>query len=231
MEDVNMQVEDPSSQFNGTGAPFHQRTTLRKVAIVGGGPTRLRAPFRDRSWDIWAFSSRRTRYPRISRWFEIHHMTDLRQQLASKKRGRRTFRGYMRFMRRLKCPVYMAKTHTRIPNSVEFPKDKLVTEFGRCFTSTAAFLVALAIQEGYNVIGLWGVDVKGAKYRRQRPALRYLLSLARRRGIRIYLPRRSTLRIPKTPRFVATKVLYAYGWRSRYAWWRYRLKRRRGKRR
>src|SRR5690606_1531584 len=47
----------------------------RKVAIVGGGPTRRYAPYRDESWEIWAFSSRRSRYPRVTRWFEIHSMT------------------------------------------------------------------------------------------------------------------------------------------------------------
>lgn len=204
-------------------------SSAQRVAIVGGGPTRRRAPYEDESWDIWAFSSRAWRYPRITRWFEIHAMTDLRQQLASRKRGRRRFRTYMQFLRRLDCPVYMMREHPRIPNSVRFPKDELVEEFGRCFTSTAAYLIALAIVEGYEEIGLWGIDVRRKEYRRQRPALRYLLSLARQQGIEIYVPRRSALRIPEEPRPVRTRVLYAYGWRSRYAWWRYRL--RKGKRR
>lgn len=200
---------------------------LRKVAIVGGGPTRRRAPFSDPSWEIWAFSSRRWRPPRITRWFEIHHMVDLRQQLATKKAGRRTFRGYMRFMKRLKCPVYMDKARKSIPNSVEFPLKPLLAEFGRCFTSTASYLIALAIHEGYDVIGLWGVDMRGKKYVRQRPAVRYLLAIARQRGIEVRFPKGSRLRIPsRPPRVPRTRVLYAYGWRSRHAWWRRRVYRR-----
>lgn len=201
----------------------------KKVAIVGGGPSRKRAPFRNRSWDIWAFSSRRWRYRRITRWFEIHHMTDLRQQLADKKRGRRTFGGYIRFMRRLKCPVYMRKSHPRIPNSVEFPVEELLEEFGPVFTSTVSYLIALAIVEGYEVIGLWGIDTKGPKYRRQRPAIRYLLGVARQRGIKIRFPKGRALRISRRPRMVTTRVLYAYDWRSRGAWWRDRVRRRRRK--
>lgn len=199
---------------------------LRKVAIVGGGPTRRRAPFKDASWDIWAFSSRLWRPPRITRWFEIHHIVDLRQQLATRKAGRRTFGGYLRFMRRLDCPVYMYKPRRSIPNSVEFPVDRLLAEFGRCFTSTASYLIALAIQEGYDVIGLWGVDMRGKKYVRQRPAVRYLLGIARQRGIELKFPRSFRLHIPARPKCPRTRVLYAYGWRSRHAWWRRRVHRR-----
>ena len=37
----------------------------KKVAIVGGGPSRRLAPYSDPSWEIWAFSSRLYRYPRV----------------------------------------------------------------------------------------------------------------------------------------------------------------------
>lgn len=198
----------------------------KKVAIIGGGPTRVRAPFKDPTWEIWGFSSHLWRPPRIDRWFEIHAMTDLRQQLATKKRGRRSFGGYMRFMRNLDCPVYTQRVHPRIPTSVEFPVESLLNEFGRCFTSTAAYLIAFAITEGYDVIGLWGIDLRGPKYRRYRPAIRYLLSVARQRGIELVLPRSFPFRVPDEPKFVRTPILYAYDWRSPRAWWRDRVRRR-----
>lgn len=198
----------------------------KKVALVGGGPSRRRAPFDDSSWEIWAFSSRLWRYPRVDRWFELHAMTDLRQQLSWRRRGRRTFAGYMRYLRRLDCPVYMQNEHPDIPMSVAFPLDTVLERFGRCFTSTVSYMVALAIIEKYDHIALWGIEARGSEYIHQRPALRYLLSLARQQGIRVDLPRTSAIRVPKTPRFVPTKVLYAYDWRSRHAWWRYRVRRR-----
>jgi len=202
----------------------------KRVAIVGGGSTRKKAPFKDKSWPIWAFSSRRDRYPRVDRWFEIHSMTDLKEQLARRKRGRRTFRGYMRYLRRLQCPVYMQRVHPKIRNSVVFPKDELVDEFGKIFTSTASYLLALAIMEGYEEIGLWGVNPKGINYSHQRPAIRYLLGVARQRGIRLRFPKDFSIRVPKKPKFVKTKVLYGYDWRSRHAWWRKHLKRRKKRR-
>lgn len=206
-------------------------TRRLKVAIVGGGPTRKKAPYKDKSWDIWAFSSTHDRYPRITRWFEIHALADLKQQLATKKRGRRTYPNYMRFMRRLRCPVYMQRRHRSIPCSVPFPKQKVLKAFGRCFTSTASYLIALAILEGYKVIGLWGIDLKGSSYDRQRPAIEYLLGVAVKRGIRVVIPRGSKIRVPQRPKFVATRVLYAYDWRSPGAWWRKRVLARLRKRR
>jgi len=198
----------------------------RKVAIVGGGPTRRDAPYGDCSWEIWGFSSHKWRFPRVTRWFEIHHLTDLKQQLATRKPGRRSFKNYMHFMRSLECPVYMAKAHPKIPQSVTFPLDRLLKEFGRCFTSTASYLVALAILEGYDVIGLWGIDPTSKSYSYQRPTLKYLLAIAKQRGIRIVFPPGLRLKIPDQPRFVRTRVLYAYGWRSKHAWWRDRVRKR-----
>lgn len=203
-----------------------RRRKYWKVAIVGGGPTRKKAPFRRRSWEIWAFSSRLDRYPRVNRWFELHALKDLKQQLAGKKKGRRSFKNYMRFMRRLRCPVYMQKRHRRIPCSVPFPLRAVLRRFGRIFTSTASYMIALAIMEGYKVIGLWGVDLKGKDYKRQRPAISYLLSLARRKGIRIVLPKGSAVRVPRRMKKPKTRVLYAYDWRSKGAWWRERVWRR-----
>lgn len=197
-----------------------------KVAIVGGGSTRVDAPYDDTSWDIWAFSSRDWAYPRVTRWFEIHAITDLRQQLAPRKRGRRTFSDYVRYMRRLRCPVYMQRRHKQIPRSVVFPKSTLLKEFGRCFTSTASFLVALAMVEEYDVIGLWGINPKGRVYGRQREALEYLLSLARLRGTQLVFPPGVRFRLSRRPKFVSTPALYAYDWRSRHAWWRERVRRR-----
>lgn len=201
-------------------------TRARKVAIVGAGPTRRKAPYDDPSWDIWAFSSKIYRWPRISAWFEIHHITDLREQLVGRKPGRRSFANYWRFMSRLKCPVYMQKVHASIPNSVVFPVEPVVEEFGRCFAGTAAYMIAYAMQLGYTTIGLWGISPKSNSFPYQRRSLSYLLSIARRRGIEVVLPRGARIPIDDEPRPVSVPALYAYEWRSPRAWWRRRVWRR-----
>lgn len=198
----------------------------RRVAIVGGGPSRRLAPYADPSWDIWAFSSLRLHTPRITCWFEMHALGDLRQQLHRPTRRKRSYRAYMRFLRQLDCPIYMQRVHKGIPNSIRYPIEDAIAEFGRCFTSTASYLIALAIMQGYETIGVWGIHLtERTVYARQRPGVEYLLGVARSRGIHVQLPPKSTLRVPTRPRLVRTRVLYGYDWLSPHAWWRRRFRR------
>ena len=50
-----------------------------KVAIIGTSPSsRMLAPFADESWQIWVCSQGNVgKLPRVSKWFEIHSITDL----------------------------------------------------------------------------------------------------------------------------------------------------------
>lgn len=193
----------------------------RHVAIVGGAPSRRWAPYGDPAWEIWAFSSLRLHTPRITRWFEMHAPGDLRSQLKVDTRWRLSYRSYCRFLMNLTCPVYMQQTFPAIPGSVRYPLEQALRTFGRCFTSTASYMIALAIMEGCDTIGVWGIQLTSpAVYGRQRPAIEYLLGVARQRGIRVVLAPGSTLKVPPRPRLPVTPVLYGYDWRSPGAWWR-----------
>lgn len=43
-----------------------------KVAILGKLPTKMKAPFNDSDWDIWAFNYHSDKLPRVTKWFDIH---------------------------------------------------------------------------------------------------------------------------------------------------------------
>lgn len=217
----------PSSQVPFGQVPADKKQEAarkRKIAIVGGGPTRVSAPYADPSWEIWAFSSKKWKYPRVTRWFELHAMEDLRSQLSKPKKGRRTFSEYMRYLKKLRCPLYMQRKHPAFPTSVAFPLQDVLNAFGRCFTSTASYMVALAILEGASVIGLWGISPTSRSYAYQRPTLEYLLGCAKKRGVKAHLPKKLPLKVTANPKFVRTPVLYAYDWRSPGAWWVKRAK-------
>lgn len=197
------------------------RSAPRQVAIVGGAPSRRQAPYTDESWEIWAFSSLRLVTPRITRWFEMHAAGDLATQLTRPTETRRSYREYVRFMRQLNCPVYMQRRVKAIANSVEYPLTAALETFGKCFTSTASYMLALAIMEGYETIGVWGIHLTARTvYERQRPGVEYLLGVARRKGIHVHLPPGSSLQVPTYPVLPRTDVLYGYDWRSSKAWWR-----------
>lgn len=200
-----------------------ERKTKRKVAIVGGASSRRLAPYDDESWEIWAFSSLRRPNPRITRWFEMHAPGDLATQLIRSTPVRRSFREYVRFLKALPCPIVMQKRWPQLPQSVEYPLARALSEFGRCFTSTASYMLAMAMLEGCDVIGVFGVHLTEATvYARQRPGVEYLLGMARQRGIEIVLPPGCPLRVPERPALPETDVLYGYDWRSPKAWWRRR---------
>ncbi|MBO2522044.1 MAG: hypothetical protein CW345_09670 [Firmicutes bacterium] len=203
-----------------------------KVAIVGGAWTRRLAPYGDDAWEIWAFSSLKLHTPRITRWFEMHALPDLKGQLVKETRRRHSYASYMAFLRRLEVPVYMQDVVPEVPGSVRYPLEQALAAFGRCFSSTASYLIALAILEGFPTIGVWGVHLTHKSvYARQRPGVEYLLGVARQRGIEVVLPRQSPLKIPKRPVLPRVDVLYGYDWQSPKAWWRRRPRRRRSTRR
>lgn len=198
-----------------------EQPPLKKVAIIGGAESRARAPYGDHSWDIWAFSSLKLHTPRITRWFEMHALGDLKSQLRRETRQKMSYLKYMQFLKQLDCPVYMQQVHEDMPNSVRYPIEDALNAFGRCFTSTVSYLIALAMLEGYDTIGVWGVHlVVGRAYTRQRPAVEYLLGVAQQRGINVYLPAGCPLRVPAKPVFPSTDILYGYDWQSPKAWWR-----------
>lgn len=45
---------------------------MKKLAILGKLPTKHRAPFNDKNWDIWAFNIHSDMLPRVTKWFDIH---------------------------------------------------------------------------------------------------------------------------------------------------------------
>lgn len=202
-----------------------ESNTERKVAIVGGARSRVRAPYRDESWEIWAFSSLRLPTPRITRWFEMHAFEDLQSQLRRETARRWSFHSYMRFLAQLQCPIYLQQPRDDLPTSLAYPLQDALDSFGRCFTSTASYLIALAILEGFETIGVWGVSLTARNvYARQRPGVEYLLGKARERGVTIVLPKGCPLRIPRVPRLPETPILYGYDWESPLAWWRRKLR-------
>lgn len=45
---------------------------MKKVAILGKLPTKFKAPFDNKDYDIWAFNYHNEKLPRITTWFDIH---------------------------------------------------------------------------------------------------------------------------------------------------------------
>ena len=151
----------------------------RRIAIVGLGPSHDEVPYEKWEawgvgWDAWA--------PRYARIFEMHDR-ELWEQ-----RGQ----DYIEKLNDADIPVYMQRRHIEIPKSTEYPLWQVAGEVGDYFGSSPAYMIALAIYEEVDEIGIWGVDLKDS-YDHQKPNLEYLIGFARGRGIHVRVNPFSTL--------------------------------------
>ena len=166
-------------------------TLASRVALVGTCPSsRMLAPYRDPSWQIWACSPDNAfgRIPRVDVWFEIHGDLEWSESVewgAPK---------YFEWLKQQEFPVY-AQDQSVIPNALTFPRDELARKFGRYFfTSSFAYMFAFAMQQGAKEIGLWGIDMEVAsEYAHQRPALQHFIWLAGTQSIKVLAPDESSI--------------------------------------
>jgi hypothetical protein len=104
---------------------------------------------------------------------------------------------YVRWMQ-AQPKVFMIRPVVDIPNSVAYPKDAMVSKFGPWFfTSSVAWMMALAIERGAKEIGLWGIDMSHqSEWIYQRSGCHYFVNVAKAMGIRVTVPPESDLLRP-----------------------------------
>jgi len=153
---------------------------MRNVAILGSASSSsLQAPTENAQWEIWAMGLENRR---VHRYFEMHEKNRIRPECREK-------------FKTTLAKVYMRDVHEDFPTSVKFPMEEVVKDLGiDYFASSIAYMLALAIHENVEQIGIWGVDlINGDEYKAQRPNLEYLIGLAQGRGLKVYVPERSAL--------------------------------------
>ena len=98
-----------------------------KVAILGKLPTKFKAPFEDKEWDIWTLNKHIDceKLPRVDLWFDIH------------SRG-----------------IYEKANITR--ENYPF-KEAEELAGGQYFNNSISYMIAYAILKGYKEIALYGM--------------------------------------------------------------------------
>jgi hypothetical protein len=172
--------------------PIEPSSEVLKIALVGTAPSsRGLAPFNDPSWKIWVCSAGNMNLvPRVDAWFEIHSnlLWPEHEHFG---------RPYIEWLKQQEFPVYMQDT-SMVPRATPFPVDELVEEFGPYFfTSSFAWMLAMAIKAGAKEIALYGIDMASRdEYILQRPGAFYFFMEAKRRGIKIIAPNESDIMQP-----------------------------------
>jgi hypothetical protein len=169
-----------------------------KVALIGTAPSsRDLAPYHDLSWKIWACSPGNMNCcPRVDLWFELHSNLMWKEHEQYGK-------PYVEWLNKQAFPIYM-QNNNLVPRAMPFPWFEMVEEFGRdFFTSSFAWMMALAITQGATEISLYGIDMASRdEYIRQRPGFYYFKRRAEERGIKVIAPHESDIMQPP--------ALYAY---------------------
>ena len=150
----------------------------RRVAIIGTGPGREGAPYLEDDWCVWALNE--IRQPTFTRHWELHPR---RVQSAHDFRA----------LAAIRQPCYVLDPAEwgpgEVPSPARYPLAR-VQEAGmrRYFSCTFAYQVALAVLEGFEELGLWGVQLHlGSPRERlvERRCVDYWLGYAEGRGLRV----------------------------------------------
>ena len=173
-----------------------------KVAIMGfATSSRDLAPFDDPTYEIWTLNQLYRHVPRATRHFDIHCNWDEDNVEGTDHRG---------WITESPIPVYMMESHDEFPNAVRYPVERVIKDAGiDYFTSTVAFEVGLAMEEGFKEIALYGIDlIVGTEYSVQKACLEFWLGMAHARGINVKIPGESAL----------LKQAYRYGYEREPDW-------------
>jgi hypothetical protein len=177
-----------------------------KIAIIGSAPSSVRlAPYTDPTWAIWGCSpGAYGEIPpgRSDVFFEIHRWEPAAPGQPNNPANKPWFSPeYVRFLEQHPGTVYMAEQVPTVRNCVVYPFAEMEAEFGPYFwTSSLAYMLALAIKLRPRAIGLWGVDMAAhSEYAFQRPGCQNFIGIAASLGIKIVVPLESDLLQPPTP--------------------------------
>jgi hypothetical protein len=179
----------------------------RKIAVLGSAVSSVgTAPFHLPEWEIWGCSPANRNLPRCEVWFELHN-------LEVKKRE-----GLTEWIQWLATQpnVFVQKPTPDLPNGRTFPLKQLVEKYGPYWwTNQVSYMLALAIEQKPETIGLYGVDMAASsEYNQQRPSVQFFLQEARALGIEVIVPPESDILEPPP--------MYGYcessrRWRKMYA--------------
>lgn len=174
----------------------------KHVAILGLGPSlsqyleiikRLggRSRFCDEVWSINALGD-------VFASDIIFHMDDVRiQEIRAKAAPQSNIAAMLHWLKTHPGPIITSRSHQDYPGLVEFPLEDVLNDLGHdYFNSTAAYAIAFAIHIGVEKISLFGMDFTypdAHDAEKGRACVEFWLGTAAARGIKISLPKTTTL--------------------------------------
>ena len=207
------------------------------MAILGTAPSWRRTPWDDPGLEIWSLNDAyRLGFPRADRWFDLHpfdhfYYPDPKAKQVHAKDIPVGFyvrpQGYVEWLSQLQIPLYLQHEPPAGfgPQAQVFPKSDMEAQFGRYFTSTPAWMLSLAVAEGFNEIRIYGIHLSTeSEYIEQRPNFEYLIgrvlgrgkvSITEKDGMRYYESPDGMVALPEESPVLQSDFQYAFQTRPR----------------
>lgn len=155
---------------------------VKKIGITGTTPSRMQAPFDDPDWHFMTIGPGGHDVTRWDDLFEVHGPSTWPKE----------FEAYLNALKAAEPPkrVFTTVAIPDWPANVVMPRERWFDTYGRCwFSSSIAYCIVQAVEDGATDIGLWGIDLEaGEEYRVQWIGCRHFIDLFRDRGIRFHMP-------------------------------------------
>lgn len=161
----------------------------KKVCLVGTAPASMMlAPYDNPDWTIWTCSPGTVGVPRSDRHFELHRWEPGQSWFSPV---------YVKWCEEHKEIMLQAPVET-VQNGHILDWPTLVNKYGPYFfTSSLAWMMALAFEEGYTKVALYGVDMAATtEYEMQRAGVQYFAMLGASMGIEVGVPPESDVLRP-----------------------------------
>lgn len=184
-----------------------KRTGKNTVALVGFSQvTRSFIPFDDEDTEIWSLNEAAIQpwMKRFTRWFQIHPEDNFSRPNNPNDPN------HLKWLQEAKgFPIYMQKQYDTIPASVALPLDDIIERYGNYLTSSLAYMLTLAMLEGFERIELYGFELgTRTEYHYQKANAEYLIGLGRGLGFDIYIPPAGSLCKGKMYGFESMDVVF-----------------------
>jgi SAM-dependent methyltransferase len=192
-------AEPDEEDDSGSGDEYR---TPKHVAILGLGPSlsqylevtkRLggRSNYCDEVWSINALGD-------VFASDVIFHMDDVRiQEIRAAALPESNIAAMLKWVKTHPGPIVTSRAHPDYPGLVEFPLEAVLNDLGHdYFNSTAAYAIAFAIHIGVEKISVFGMDFtypNAHDAEKGRACVEFWLGVATARGIKITLPKTTTL--------------------------------------
>jgi len=188
-----------------------RRKEVKSVAFVGfATTTRNLTPWEDKNIEIWGLNRAHQQewMKRWDAWFQLHSMNYLKKCIGQSDGDRDH---YEWLTKKHDFPLYCSEVFPEFPSSVRFPIEEVRKRYGNFYTSTFAYMMAVAMLQGYKHIEAYGFEMAaGTEYYYQRDSAEYFMGLAQDWNIGHPKDEPYTIYLPDACHLLKGK-LYAFG--------------------